>query len=83
MEDPGFEANFTLVKDRIRNLHLHDLDSEEYPYRKLFQLLRKADYRGFCDAEVQASAEPIRFMRYYRALFLRLAARGLLSCCLS
>jgi sugar phosphate isomerase/epimerase len=72
VEEPGFEANFNLVKDRIRNLHIHDLDSEQYPYRRLFQLLRNNGYRGFCDAEVQASAEPIRFMRYYRALFLAL-----------
>ena len=72
VEDPGFEANFNSVKDRIRNLHLHDLSDEAYPYRKLFALLRANGYPGYCDAEVQASTEPIRFMKYYRALFLAL-----------
>lgn len=72
LEEPGFEANFHSVKDRIRNLHLHDLSDPAYPYRKLFALLRQSGYRGFCDAEVQASEEPLRFMRYYRALFLAL-----------
>jgi sugar phosphate isomerase/epimerase len=71
-EGIGFEAKFNLVKDRIRNLHIHDLTSETYPYRKLFALLRRSGYQGYCDAEIQASPEPLRLMRYYRALFLAL-----------
>ena len=70
VEDPGFEANFRSVSDRIRNLHLHELWDPQYPYRKLFALLRQTGYQGYCDAEVSASKEPLRFMRYYRALFL-------------
>lgn len=72
VEGIGFEAKFNLVKDRIRNLHLHDLTSETYPYRRLFALLRDSGYRGYCDAEIKSSCEPIRLMRYYRALFLAL-----------
>jgi sugar phosphate isomerase/epimerase len=72
VEDPGFEANFNSVKDRIRNVHLHDLFNEAYPYRKLFTLLRQSDYTGYCDAEVGPSCEPVTFMKYYRALFLAL-----------
>ncbi len=68
----GLEAKFNVVKDRIRNLHIHVLTSETYPYRKLFALLRKSGYHGYCNAEIQASPEPIRLMRYYRALFLAL-----------
>jgi len=71
-EAPGFEANFNSVKDRIRNIHLHDLYNEAYPYRKLFALLRQSNYAGFCDAEVGPSCEPVTFMKYYRALFLAL-----------
>ena len=67
---PGLEANFNSVKDRIGNIHMHELWDEEYPYRELFRLLRQADYQGYCDAEIPASAEPIRLMKYYRALFL-------------
>jgi sugar phosphate isomerase/epimerase len=72
VEEPGFEANFDSVKQRIRNLHIHELTDADYPYRKLFALLRQNGYQGYCDAEVQASAEPIRFMKYYRSLFLAL-----------
>jgi len=71
-EGIGFEAKFSMVKDRIRNLHIHDLTSETYPYRKLFALLRESGYGGYCDAEIQASPEPLRLMGYYRALFLAL-----------
>lgn len=67
---PGFEANFNSVKDRIGNIHMHELWDEEYPYRQFFQLLKKSGYQGYCDAEIPASAEPIRLMKYYRALFL-------------
>lgn len=72
VDDPGFEANFNLVADRIRNIHMHELWNEEYPYRKLFALLAASGYPGYCDAEVQPSCEPVKFMRYYRALFLAL-----------
>lgn len=72
VDDPGFEANFNSVKDRIRHVHLHELSDLDYPYRKLFRLLRQNGYQGYCHAEVAASEDPIRFMQYYRALFLAL-----------
>jgi len=72
VESPGLEANFNSVKDRIRNLHIHDLNDPVYPYRQLFALLRKHGYQGYCDAEVQASREPLRFMQEYRTRFLAL-----------
>ena len=72
IEDPGLEANFNSVKDRIRNIHLHDLAGGVYPYRKLFALLRASNYSGYCDAEVSQSKEPLVYMKYYRALFLAL-----------
>ncbi len=68
----GFEANFAMVGSKIRNVHLHDLYNEAYPYRKLFSALKKSGYKGFCDAEISASTDPVRLMKYYRALFLAL-----------
>jgi len=70
MEGDGFEANFNSVKNLIRNVHLRDLYNE-YPWRLFFSLLSKSGYKGYLDAEIPASNEdPIRFMKYYRALFL-------------
>jgi len=68
---PGFDTNFASVKDRIANVHLHEL-CDNYPYRRLFELLRQAGYTGYCDAEIDESKEPIRLMKYYRATFLAL-----------
>jgi len=45
-----------------------------YPWRELFSLLRSTGYDRYTLAEVPASCEPIRFMRYYRALWEMLAA---------
>lgn len=65
----GFDDNFNLLGDRIRGIHIHELWQTEYPYRKLFEKLNNIGYKGYCNAEVDESEEPIRFMRYYRALF--------------
>jgi sugar phosphate isomerase/epimerase len=71
VKGPGLDANFASVKDRIANVHMHEL-CEDYPYRRLFELLRQSGYKGYCDAEIAESKEPIRLMKYYRATFLAL-----------
>ncbi len=45
-----------------------------YPWRELFNLFRSASYDGYTFAEIPASCEPLRLMRYYRALWENLAA---------
>jgi sugar phosphate isomerase/epimerase len=70
-EGEGLENNFNMLKDRIRNIHMHEL-YEDYPYREFFKLLKKANYQGYCDAEIAASPEPIRTMHYYCTCFLAL-----------
>ena len=42
---------------------------QPYPWHELFSLFRSAGYSRYTFAEVPASCEPIRFMRYYRALW--------------
>lgn len=66
----GFEYNYNSVKDRIKGVHLHELWDEDYPYRLFFKLLAESGYKGYCNAEIDGSADPIRLMKYYRALFL-------------
>lgn len=62
--------SFDLVKDRLgRTVHIHDLYDEAYPYRELFALLRSIDYDGYCLSESPATSDPVRVMRYYRALW--------------
>jgi sugar phosphate isomerase/epimerase len=69
-EGQGLEYNFSLVKDRIRGVHMHELWDPEYPYRQFFKLLADNGYKGYCNAEIDENEDPIRLMRYYRALFL-------------
>jgi sugar phosphate isomerase/epimerase len=71
-EGMSLEAQFNLVKGRIGNVHLREL-STDYPWRQLFSLLSRSGYTGYCDVEVSPeSAEPVRYLHNYRALFLAL-----------
>ena len=70
VEEKGLEHNFNLLKDRLRGVHMHELWMAEYPYRQFFKLLSGIGYKGYCNAEIDPNPEPVRFMKYYRALFL-------------
>jgi sugar phosphate isomerase/epimerase len=69
-EENGIEYNFNLLKDRIRGVHMHEMWMQEYPYRQLFKLLSGTGYKGYCNAEIDGNPDPVRFLKYYRALFL-------------
>jgi sugar phosphate isomerase/epimerase len=66
----GFDHNFDLVKDRITLVHMRDIYLEEYPWRRLLGRLNESRYGGYCLAEIPESQDPVRVMRYYRALWL-------------
>ena len=68
-EGVGLVANFNMVKDKIRGVHMHEFHSD-YPYREFLSLLRNSGYEGYCNAEIPESCEPVRLMKYYRTLFL-------------
>jgi len=67
IENGSIRKNFDLLKDHIRNVHIHDLT--EYPYRELFGLLRGIGYERYLLLEGPGSCEPERYLTYYRALF--------------
>jgi sugar phosphate isomerase/epimerase len=76
LDGEGWDKNFNMLKDRIFAVHMRDLFLEEYPWRKLLTRLNEIGFKGFCLAEIPASADPVRVMRYYRGLWL--AYQGLL-----
>jgi sugar phosphate isomerase/epimerase len=44
----GLEANYHLVAKRFgQTVHVHELESKDYPYPKLFELLVKSNYEGW------------------------------------
>ncbi len=66
----GFDHNFDLVKDKIFSCHMRDLYLENYPFRRLLARLNGIRFTGYCLAEIPASADPVRVMKYFRALWL-------------
>jgi sugar phosphate isomerase/epimerase len=76
LDGQGWDYNFNLLKDKIFSVHMGDLFQERYPYRKLLNGLNQLQFQGFCLAEIPASTDPVRVMKYYRALWL--AYQGLL-----
>jgi sugar phosphate isomerase/epimerase len=69
LEGMGFDHNFDLVKDKIIEVHMRDLYLEEYPFRRLLTRLNEIGYAGYCLAEIPDSKDPVRLMKYYRALW--------------
>lgn len=69
--DGSVGQSFELLKPWVRHCHIHDL-TDDYPYRELFRLLRESGYEGYTLIEAPASAEPERFLKYYRALWMEL-----------
>lgn len=70
LEGQGFEYNFDLVKDKIFSVHLRDLYLAEYPFQRLFTRLNHSGFSGYCLAEIAESTDPLRVLRYFRALWL-------------
>ncbi len=68
--DGSLETTFPLVARRIKEVHLHDLTDEAYPWRDLFTRLAGIDYAGYTLAEIPESPDPERVLRYYRSLWL-------------
>ena len=74
--DGGFDAYFALVKDQIGQVHMRDR-FDDYPSRRLIQALAAMRFDGYCFAEIPESADPVRVLKYFRAVFL--AHQGLLA----
>ena len=68
--DGSIRDNFRLVGPKVREVHLHDLTDEKYPWRELFALLDAQGFQGFTLAEIPESPDPERVLRYFRALWL-------------
>jgi sugar phosphate isomerase/epimerase len=70
LDGEGFDRNFDLVKQKILAVHMRDLFLEDYPFRRLLRRLNEIQFNGFCLAEIPQSQDPVRVMKYYRALWL-------------
>jgi sugar phosphate isomerase/epimerase len=66
------KPGFALLKPWLRNVHINEIWKPEYPWRDLFSLLRAVGYDRYMLAEIPETSDPLRLMRYYRALWLAL-----------
>ena len=66
-------ADHSSVKAWIGLIHTHEL-WDDYPYARLFELLKGAGYEGYCLAEIPASLDAERVLKYYRAAFEAMVA---------
>lgn len=64
------KEGFALLKPWLRNAHINELWKPEYPWREVFGLMKTAGYNRYTLAEIPETSDPIRLMRYYRALWL-------------
>jgi sugar phosphate isomerase/epimerase len=64
------KESFALLKPWLRSAHINELWKAEYPWRELFGLMNAAGYNRYCLAEIPETSDPVRLMRYYRALWL-------------
>ncbi|MCC9608176.1 sugar phosphate isomerase/epimerase [Blastopirellula sp. JC732] len=76
MDGEGLEANFQLVADKIATVHIHDLRSKAYPWPKLLELLRGAQFTGWTLLEEgNVPADIVGSMRENQKLWTALATK--------
>ena len=67
--DGSLESSFELLAGDLNSVHINELWRPDYPYRELFRRLHQAGYEGLTLAEIPGNDDPLRLMRYYRALW--------------
>lgn len=71
VEDGSVRKSFTLLRPWIKSCHINEL-TKPYPWRELFTLFRETKYDRYTLCECAESAEPERFLQYYRSLWTEL-----------
>ncbi len=72
VQNGSVKESFAMLRRWIRNVHLHELSDDRYPFRELFSLLQESNYDRYTLAEVAESKEPERYMRMFKALWTEL-----------
>lgn len=71
----GLEKNFERVKKWMGTIHIHDLRKDNYPWKKLFDLLRGMKFEGWTLLEEGSAPENLlEAMKEVRAVWAKLAS---------
>jgi hypothetical protein len=65
----SLKQSFDLLRPWLKSCHINELVSG-YPYRELFDLMRRTKYDRWTLCEAQENPQTERFLRYYRALWM-------------
>ncbi|MBC8352632.1 MAG: TIM barrel protein [Planctomycetes bacterium] len=78
LEGGGLEHNLALVRDRFgATCHVRELDSPEYPYQQLIDLLVKSDYAGWILLESSSKpADKVAALARQVALFEQMVKKA-------
>lgn len=68
-DDGTIQDAWDLMGHKVGLVHITELWKTEYPWRELFAKLKAAGYDGYTLAEIPASDDAERLLRYYRALW--------------
>jgi len=75
MNGAGLAANFKLLQDKIRTVHIHDLTKNNYPWEELFTLLKGISFNGWTLMEESHVPDDIvAAMKENRAVWEKLTA---------
>jgi sugar phosphate isomerase/epimerase len=72
VQNGSVKESFALLGHWIRNVHVHELSDETYPFRELFTLLQQSGYNRYTLAEVAESKETERYMHNFKTLWTEL-----------
>ena len=78
LDGKGFEYNFNLLKDRFgETVHIRELNSTDYPYNKLLELLINMNYAGWLLLECRTHpADTIKAMAEQKKIFDDMILKG-------
>jgi len=76
LQGAGLAANYELVKKRFgATCHVRELDSKDYPYQQLIDLMVQDDYAGYVMLEASSQpADPVAALAAQVALFKKMVA---------
>jgi sugar phosphate isomerase/epimerase len=71
LQEPGIAANFAMVRDRFGDtLHCRELDSTDYPYQDLMNMLVASKYSGWVLLEARTDpSDKFAAMKHQKELF--------------
>jgi len=78
LEAPGLAENFNLLKNRFgETVHIREMNTNEYPYPELFEMLVKMNYQGWILLEARTKPEDrILALQEQLGLFQQLIAQA-------